>query len=78
MVSWGEMTNNKGFFVRVFLGEVRGGVESGGGGVFMRGGFRCGVLCWFWAKGAHWCLAGALRFWVAMCVRRGQVRSYLF
>ena len=33
MVSWGEMTNNKGFFVRVFLGEVRGGVESGGGGV---------------------------------------------
>ena len=25
VVSWGEMTNNKGFFVRVFLGEVRGG-----------------------------------------------------
>ena len=32
MVSWGEMTNNKGFFVRVFLGEVRGG-RIGGGGV---------------------------------------------
>ena len=39
VVSWGEMTNNKGFFVRVFLGEVRGGVESGGGGggVFVAG-----------------------------------------
>ena len=77
VVSWGEMTNNKGFFVRVFLGEVRGGriggVESGGGGCVC-----CGVLCWFWAEGAHWCLAGALRFWVAMCVRHGQVRSYLF
>ena len=72
MVSWGEMTNNKGFFVRVFLGEVRGGRIGGGGCV------RCGVLCWFWAEGAHWCLAGALRFWVAMCVRRGRVRSYLF
>ena len=26
----------------------------------------------------HWCLAGALRFWVAMCVRHRQVHSYLF
>ena len=66
------LTNNKGFFVGVFLGEVRGGRIGGGGCV------RCRVLCWFWAEGAHWCLAGALRFWVAMCVRRGQVRSYLF
>ena len=65
VVSWGEMTNNKGFFLTGFiLGEVQGGVESGGG-------FHCRVLCWFWAEGAHWCLAGALRFWVAMCVQRG-------
>ena len=34
VVSWGEMTNNKGFFLSgFFLGEVRGGVESGGRGV---------------------------------------------
>ena len=39
MVSWGEMTNNKGFFVRVFLGEVRGGRIGGGGGVFVVGSF---------------------------------------
>ena len=36
VVSWGEMTNNKGFFVRVFLGEVLG-VELGGGCVRERG-----------------------------------------
>ena len=45
VVSWGEMTNNKGFFVRVFLGEVLG-VESGGG-VFMRGGFVVGSFAGF-------------------------------
>ena len=48
-----------------------GGGRIGGGGCVHEGGFCCGVLCWFWAEGAHWCLAGALRFWVAMCVRRG-------
>ena len=53
-------------------------MKFGGGRIGGGGGVRCGVLCWFWAEGAHWCLAGALRFWVAMCVRRGQVRSYLF
>ena len=68
------LTNNKGFFVRVFFWVKFGGGRIGGGG----GCVRCGVLCWFWAEGAHWCLAGALRFWVAMCVRRGRVRSYLF
>ena len=47
-----------------------GGGRIGGGGCVREGGFHCGVLCWFWAEGAHWCLAGALRFWVAMCVRR--------
>ena len=45
-----------------------GGGRIGGGGCVHEGGFRCGVLCWFWAEGAHWCLAGALRFWVALCV----------
>ena len=34
------------FFVRVFLGEVRGGVESGGG-VFVRGGFVAGSFAGF-------------------------------
>ena len=46
VVSWGEMTNNKGFFVRVFLGEVRGG-RIGGGGVFVRGGFIAGSFAGF-------------------------------
>ena len=39
VVSWGEMTNTKGFFVRVFLGEVQGGRIGGGGGVFVVGSF---------------------------------------
>ena len=30
-----------------FLGEVRGGVESGGGGVFVRGGFVAGSFAGF-------------------------------
>ena len=37
VVSWGEMTNNKGFFVGVFLGEVRGGRIRGGGVCSLRG-----------------------------------------
>ena len=45
-----------------------GGGRIGGGGCVREGRFRCRVLCWFWAEGAHWCLAGALRFWVALCV----------
>ena len=57
--------------------KFRGG-RIGGGGCVREGGFCCRVLCWFWAEGVHWCLAGALRFWVAMCVRHRQVRSYLF
>ena len=50
------------FWVKFGGGRIRGG------GCVREGGFRCGVLCWFWAEGAHWCLAGALRFWVTMCV----------
>ena len=33
VVSWGEMTNNKGFFVRVFFWVKFGGGRIGGGGV---------------------------------------------
>ena len=47
VVSWGEMTNNKGFFVRVFFWVKFGGGRIGGeGGVFV-----CGVLCWFLGRG---------------------------
>ena len=46
VVSWGEMTNNKRFFVRVFLGEVWGG-RIRGGGVFVRGGFVVGSFAGF-------------------------------
>ena len=52
MGPWQDMTNNKGFFVRVFLGEVWGGRIRGGGCV-REGGFHCRVLCWFWAEGAE-------------------------
>ena len=42
VVSWGEMTNNKRFFVGVFLGEVRGGGVELGGVCVCEGG----VLLW--------------------------------
>ena len=71
--SLGATDKQQGVFCQGFFWVKFGGGRIGGGGCV-----RCGVLCWFWAEGAHWCLAGALRFWVAMCVRHGRVRSYLF
>ena len=69
----GDDKQQEVFLSGFFWVKSRGGRIGGGGGCV-----HCGVLCWFWAEGAHWCLAGALRFWVAMCVRHGRVRSYLF
>ena len=40
VVSWGEMTNNKGFFCQGFFGVKFGGGRIGGeGGVFVAGSF---------------------------------------
>ena len=39
VVSWGEMTNNKGFLSGFFWVKFGGGRIGGGGGVFVAGSF---------------------------------------